>query len=146
MDITDLKKKIKKGELVAKINGKEYEITKDHFQIEQIAKKPYAVALLSYGTILINSELDKELKQEGFAREFIRNVQNIRKKLNLSRFKEKIIINVSNDINLKDELGEFTEEVKEEVGCTKIGKGKQGKPYSFKIQGKQIKILVDVQE
>ena len=146
MDLRDLKQKMNKGKFMIKFNNKEYEITKDHIQILQNAKKPYGVKILSFGTILINSELDYELLKEGFSREFVRNIQNIRKKMNLSRFKEKIIINVSNDIDLEKELGDFIDSVKEEIGCIKIGKGKKGKSFSFKIQGKQIKILVDIQK
>ncbi len=144
MDLEDFKQKMLKGKFKTKINKKEYEITKEHAQINQNGKDPYDVKVLSIGSILINSKLDNELLREGFSREFIRNLQNIRKELNLSRFKEKIIINVINGIDIEKELGDFLDIVKEEIGCTKISKGKKGKPFIFKIQGKEIKILVEI--
>ena len=144
MDLEKIRKNFVKGKLIVKLNDIEYEITKEHFRIEQQAKKPHAVKILSYGTILINSELDEGLLKEGFIREFIRNVQNIRKKLNLSRFKEYIEINITSDINLEKEFGEFINIVKEETGCVKIGKDNFGKPFSFKIQNKTINLLVEV--
>ena len=88
--------------------------------------------------------MSKELLTEGFSREFIRNIQNIRKQLKLSRFKEKIIINVISDINLEKELGDFIETLKEETGCIKIGKENEGKPFSFKIKNQKIDLMIVV--
>ncbi|MFX1277539.1 MAG: isoleucine--tRNA ligase [Promethearchaeota archaeon] len=144
MDLDDLKQYVIKGKFKVKIKKNEFEIMKEHFQIEQKAKNPFGLKVLNYGTILINTEMNKELLLEGFAREFIRNIQNIRKKLNLSRFKEKIIINVKNDFDLEKELGDFIENLKEETGCEKIGKENKGKPFSFKIKHKKIDLLIEV--
>ncbi len=144
MDIEEIINNFSKGKLPIKINDKEYELTKEHFQIEQHAKNPYLVNILNYGTILINTQLDDELLKEGFARELIRNVQNIRKKLDLSRFKEQIEINVMNDLDLPHKLGEYLDIFKNETDCVKIGKAKKGKEFSLKIQDQDIKIRVNV--
>lgn len=144
MKLDDIKKNMMKGILKIKKGKKEFELSKFHFQIMEKAKEPYEIKVLNYGTILINSEMNEQLLKEGFARDLIRNLQNIRKQLNLSRFKESIIINVKSDFDLEKELGQFVEIVKEETGCVKIGKEKQGKPFSFKIQNKKIDLLVDV--
>ncbi|MFX0139712.1 MAG: DUF5915 domain-containing protein, partial [Candidatus Hodarchaeota archaeon] len=146
MDLDELKSHMNKGKFRIKIDENDYEITKEHLRIEQNAIEPYGVKLFSYGTIIINTELSEELLREGFSREFVRNVQNIRKKLNLSRFKEKIIINFEGEIDLKKELGIYIETVKNEIGCTKISRGKIGKPFTFKIQDKVIDLLIEVQE
>ena len=146
MDLDELKKKMTKGKFKTKIDKKEYEITKEHIQIQQNAIETYGVKLFSYGTLIINTKLSEDLLIEGFSREFVRNIQNIRKKLNLSRFKEKIIINVKNDINLENQLGNYVKTVKDEIGCTEIGMGKSGKPFSFKIQNQDIDLLIEVQE
>lgn len=142
IEIDDLRKKVIKGKHKVELDGKEYEITKEHFQIEQNAVEPYGVKVLGYGTILINYKMSKELLTEGFFREFIRNIQNIRKQLQLSRFKERIIINVISDINLEKELGGFIETFKEETGCIKIGKENKGKPFSFKIKNQKIDLMI----
>ena len=146
MDSEELKKKMTKGKFKTKIDKKEYEITIEHIQIQQNAIEAYGVKLFSYGTLIINTKLSEDLLLEGFSREFVRNIQNIRKKLNLSRFKEKIIINVKNDIDLENQLGNYVETVKDEIGCTEIGRGKSGKPFSFKIQNQDIDLLIEVQE
>ena len=146
LEIDELRDKISKGNFTTEIEGKEFKIKKDYFEIEQEAQESYAVNILSYGTLLINGNLDQELLREGFAREFIRNIQSIRKKLELSRFKEKIIINLLNDSELKDKLGNYIKDIKEETGCVKIGEEKRGKEFSFKIQDEEIKIGVEVKE
>ena len=135
-----------KGKFKVTIDENDYEITKEHVRIEQNAIEPYGVKIFNYGTIIINAKLSEELLMEGFSREFVRNVQNIRKKLNLSRFKEKIIINVKNDIDFKNLLGDYIETVKNEIGCIKIGKENKGKPFSFKIQNITMDLLIDVKE
>jgi len=146
MDLNDLINKLIKGKFKVKVNSKEYEITKEHVNIQQNAKDPYCVKILNYGTILINSEMNEDLLREGFSREFIRNIQNIRKKLNLSRFKEKIIINIKSEIDLEKELGIFIETVKNETGCIKIAREKKGEAFSFNIQNKNIELLIEVKE
>ncbi|MBY9008353.1 MAG: class I tRNA ligase family protein, partial [Candidatus Lokiarchaeota archaeon] len=146
LNLDELKSQMNKGKLKVKIGENDYQITKEHLRIEQNAIESYGVKLFSYGTIIINTELSDELLKEGFSREFVRNIQNIRKKLNLSRFKEKIIINVKNDIDLENQLGSYIESVKSEIGCIKISRGKSGKPFSFKIQKEDIDLLIEVQE
>ncbi|MFO8020529.1 MAG: isoleucine--tRNA ligase [Promethearchaeia archaeon] len=141
-----LREKISKGNFTTKIDGKEFKIKKDYFDIEQEAKENYAVKKLSYGTIIINGNLNEGLLREGFAREFIRNIQSIRKKLELSRFKEKIIINLLSDSEIKEILGDYIQDIKEETGCIKIGQEKKGDEFSFKIQGEEINIGVEVSE
>jgi len=140
--IEEIKKKFQKGKIKIKIDDKDYTLTKDHFQIEQIAKEPYAVKVSMHGIYLINSELDTDLLQEGFARDLIRNIQNIRKNLKLSRGKEKIMIHMESDLDLENELGPFLDLVKEETGTIDFTKKKEGEPFSFKIRGKQIKVNV----
>ena len=133
-----------KGRIKTKIGNKEFKITKEHFQIVQKASEPYAVKVQNYGTVIINSKLDDELLKDGFARDFIRNIQNIRKQLNLSRFKERIRINVVSDIDIIKELGEYLDTAKEETGSVGIGKDKKGQEFSFKVQGKKIDVYIEV--
>ncbi|MHA1335087.1 MAG: isoleucine--tRNA ligase [Promethearchaeota archaeon] len=144
MDIENIRKNTIKGKLILKINGKEYELTKEHFQIEQQAKEPYDVKLTNYGIILINTKLDDDLLLEGFARDFVRHIQNIRKQLKLSRSVEKIIINVINDLDIEEKLGKYVNYVKNETGCIKFGKENKGQEFSFKIQGNKLDIRVEV--
>jgi isoleucyl-tRNA synthetase len=143
-NVDEIQSKFMKGRIKVKMDDKEYKVTKEHFQIIQQAKEPYTVKVQSYGSILINSELDDELLQEGFVRDFIRNIQNLRKQLGLKRGKEKIKINILSDINIEEKLGKFIDDVKDETGCIEIGKEKNGKEFTFKIQGKEIKVLVEV--
>jgi len=143
-DIAEIKKNFQKGKLKITLGEKKYEITKEHIQIEQNANDPYGVKVSNYGIALINSEMDDELLREGFARDFVRNIQNIRKELKLSRGKEKIIINIISDIDIKKELGISCDDVQEETGCHEIGAEKKGESFSFKIQGKEIKVMIEV--
>ncbi len=143
-NIEEIQKNFTKGRIKTKINDKVYKITKEHFQIFQKANEPYAVKVQNYGVVLINSELDDELLQEGFARDFIRHIQDIRKKLGLKRGKEKININVLGDLNIEEKLGNLIDDVKDETGCIKIGKEKKGENFDFKIQNIKLNVRIEV--
>ena len=143
LSLEDIKNNASKGKLKFKIDENEYEITKEHFKIEQHAREPFAVKIINFGTILINSELDNELLQEGFANDFNRNINEIRKQLGLTRGKEKLVINIQNDVNIEKELGAFKDMVMEETGIIKFDTAKEGKDFSFKIQGKQIIVRIN---
>ncbi|MHA1699222.1 MAG: isoleucine--tRNA ligase [Promethearchaeota archaeon] len=144
MNVDDLRKKLKKGNATIKINDKELEITNEHVEFQYTANPPYEVGIFPHATILLNYELDDDLLREGFARDFIRNVQNIRKKLKLSRSKEKITICIKEDINIEEELGKFVENVKEETGCEKFTKKCEGKEFPIKIQNKKLTLVINV--
>jgi isoleucyl-tRNA synthetase len=143
LSLEEINDRMSKGKLKFEVDDNEYEITKEHFKIEQHAKKPFAVKVLNFGTILINSELDNELLQEGFANDFSRNINEIRKQLSLTRGKEKLIINIQDDIDIEKSLGDFRDIVMEETGIIKFAKEKKGKEISFKIQGKKIDVRVE---
>ncbi len=145
MNINDIKKSMTKGKFKLELDGKEYEITKEHIQIEQDSKEPYAVKVISKGIILINSELDDNLLKEGDAREIARNLQSIRKKLELERGKEKIIVNIQNDYDIEKELNaELIEYIKEECGVEKFARGKKGKQFSFKVRNREIIVKIEI--
>ncbi|MFX1396092.1 MAG: isoleucine--tRNA ligase [Promethearchaeota archaeon] len=145
MSIEDINKNMKKGKLKLKLEGKEYEVTKEHFIVEQEAKEPFAVSVLSKGIVLINAELNKELKMEGLAREIARNIQEARKDLGLKRGKEKIRANIQNDFDTESELTpDLINSIKEECGIEKFGRAKKGKSFSFIIQGREIIVRIEV--
>ncbi|MFX1297160.1 MAG: DUF5915 domain-containing protein, partial [Promethearchaeota archaeon] len=145
LKVDEIRKKMSKGRLKVKIDQKEYEINKDHFQIKQNAKEPFAVKLSGQNILFINSELDKELLKEGFANDFIRNMQDIRKKLGLTRGKEKLIVNVQDEFNLKDFLTQkLIDVIKEETGIKEFSSNKKGEEFIFKIHKNKIIVQVEV--
>ena len=75
----------KDGKYTFTIDGKDVDITKDMLFVERQAAHNYQLSELKDGYVLLNTERDLELEAEGFAREVMRNVQDLRKKAGMQK-------------------------------------------------------------
>jgi isoleucyl-tRNA synthetase len=96
-----------------------------------------------YGKIYLNTEMNDELEREGYSREIIRKVQDLRKKVGLKKENRiELIINTNYD------LKNYVEEIKNVTGSTKIGFEKHDRVYQHssieKIKDKEFEILFNV--
>ena len=74
---------IKNGSKVIKVDGEDMEVTNDMVLISIVSKEGYASSANKNTCIVLNTELTKELINEGIAREIVRKVQSMRKELDL---------------------------------------------------------------
>ncbi len=92
------------------------EIEEDDFIIELKEKEGYAVGKIDEYILALNIVQTPELLREGFAREIVRRIQEMRKELNLE-MEEKIKVEISID---KNRLGEWEDYVKRETRSEEI--------------------------
>ncbi len=71
------------GSITVKLDGRKYGLSKEEVIIERTEREGLTVMNSGSLTIALDTNLTPELIDEGIAREFIRNVQNMRKDLNL---------------------------------------------------------------
>lgn len=71
------------------IDGKKYSIEKEDYHIEEKEKEGYMRASLSEGFLILTTEQTPALIAEGFSRELVRRIQEMRKEMNLD-MEEKI--------------------------------------------------------
>ncbi|MDO5096138.1 MAG: isoleucine--tRNA ligase [Peptostreptococcaceae bacterium] len=75
---------LEKGDkLIIKLDGEDFEVTKEHVLTNISAKEGFNVETQEDLCIVLDTELNEELINEGFAREFISRIQQKRKELDL---------------------------------------------------------------
>ena len=89
--------------------------------------------------ISLDTNLTKELEQEGFAREITRKIQAMRKKSGLSK-EDKIELYISSDYSLE----EWKEDIQAKVGAKVIKFAEGRNPVIEKIKGKEFRISFNV--
>jgi isoleucyl-tRNA synthetase len=115
----------------------EFTLTKDHLRVEE--KMPDNVAFSDFrqGKIILDTIITDELEQEGFARELIRRIQDLRKEKGLKK-KDSINLSVVSDYDLKKWEGY----IKEKVGASILEFTDKAYENSqqFEIKSKKFKI------
>ncbi|HEC87725.1 MAG TPA: isoleucine--tRNA ligase, partial [Thermoplasmata archaeon] len=120
------------------LDGIEHVIEKEEFLIEKRAKEGYAIGKIDGVLIALNTKQTPELLAEGFAREIIRRIQEMRKELNLE-MEEKISIEI--DIERRRIEG-WEDYVKNETRSEKIEYKNPECEYvkEWNIDGEKIRI------
>ncbi len=117
----------------ALIKGKNISNLKDLSELIKTQVNVKEVSFFNLDTEGFKVEFDKtmtkELEEEGYYREIMRRIQDLRKKSNLKR-EDKINLNISFDVNLKN----FENEIKERAGVKILSFN--SKKYKESINGK----------
>jgi len=82
-DAAAVKRQLDAGEATVIHSGKEYRITAEMVAIKELAPQNLPAAEFSRGFVYVDITLTPELEAEGYAREIIRRIQDMRKELDL---------------------------------------------------------------
>ncbi len=82
-DPADVKRQLDGGDATLSYKGKEYKITSEMVQIKELPPQNLPAAEFSKGFVYVDIVLTPELEAEGYAREIIRRIQDMRKELDL---------------------------------------------------------------
>ncbi|HEX32808.1 MAG TPA: hypothetical protein ENG01_00125, partial [Candidatus Aenigmarchaeota archaeon] len=91
-------REIEKGEIRINEEGNEFVINKSDIIIESKAPKGWLSLSTKDYTLLLNTELNDNLLNEGYAREIVRRIQDLRKEKGL-RKDEHITVGIQSDVN-----------------------------------------------
>src|SRR5699024_4430778 len=91
----------------------------DYLDVRIQAKEGFDVEMDSNVFVVLDTDITKELKQEGYAREFISKVQNMRKD-NGYEVTDRIDIFFKGDDDLKEALEVFEQTIKKETLADKL--------------------------
>jgi isoleucyl-tRNA synthetase len=122
-------------------NVEGFEITSNHVQIEKICPPDYIMSDVTGGTLYVNKNSTPELELEGYAREIVRRIQQLRKDSNLNK-RDVIELYIITDL----EINNFEDMIKEKCGASKIifqenTFNKFDAEITEKIKGKEVKIM-----
>lgn len=112
-----------KREYLLEVNGKEYKITKEDLQFEMLPPENYVSGEIPGGHILLYTEREAELQAEGYARDLVRRIQEMRKAMNLEMQDQiKVGVTIPNKEQLQQSLlnQEWKQYIKHETRATTL--------------------------
>ncbi len=118
-----------------------FELTEDHIIIKESLPEEFISSEFKEGLVIIDPKQTEELELEGFAREVIRRVQDIRKELELKREQE-IELAIEGDID----VSKHAKIIQEKVGAKTISFEKKGYQHitEFKVRDKFFKAHLNI--
>lgn len=143
-----LLKKIKKdGTVSVSIEGQKFELSRAHFIFERTYPQNFIEAEFSEGQIYLDKTRTPELDAEGYAREVMRKVQELRKKAGMQK-KDEINLVIIVDSDLEKKLAKFVEAIAEKCGAKNIAITSKEEKQHFhtseeKIKNHKIKICLE---
>ena len=96
------------------IAGNNVEITSTMVDIRIDAKEGFNVGMENNEFVILNTTLNRELMNEGIAREIVSKIQQIRKNMNLE-LTDRIIIKYKSSETIKEAILEFSDYIKRET-------------------------------
>jgi isoleucyl-tRNA synthetase len=123
------------------IDGEKIKLTRDMVVVEREVPATYKEAEFKGAQVYISTERNEELDAEGFSREVMRKVQDLRRKTGLEKT-DSIVLHLQCSGEMKNYLDKHLGEIKEKVGAEKLevseleAAKKHEHKSDFKIKGK----------
>jgi isoleucyl-tRNA synthetase len=118
----------KEGRFVLKIDDKDVSLTKKHLIIERSVPDGYCFGEFRHGQLYLYTKLNDKLEAEGYCREVVRRVQQLRKDAGLKKT-DTIALDLVVNKELEAKLEHWKNHIKERVGASKISFGKTSEKY-----------------
>ncbi len=101
------------------IDGTQISITKDELVIDRDIPPNYQGVPAKNGMVYINKTRTDELEGEGYSREIMRRVQELRKRSGLQKA-DRIVLYIKTNRQLKSLIERFADDIRQKVGATKV--------------------------
>lgn len=128
--------RLEEGSLTLKLGDEDVEIQKDYVLSTITAKEGFDVEMSEGVFVVLNTQLTEDLIKEGYAREFISKIQQMRKQLDLN-LADKIHICYQGEEGLASALEEWKEFIMTETLAVELESGKTDKNQTD-LNGKSI--------
>lgn len=118
-DAKDLLAKLDEGKINLEIAGEETEIERDFVEVKISAKEGFDVIMENNLFVILDTELNEELLNEGYVREFVSKIQQLRKKKDLDIL-DNIKISFKSDEEVEKAIESDVEFIKSETLALEI--------------------------
>ncbi|MCH8329085.1 MAG: isoleucine--tRNA ligase, partial [Nanoarchaeota archaeon] len=138
----------KEGKYTIKLDKEKVNIVKEHLIVTRKVPAPYIEGAFKNGFVYLNKDVDEDLEAEGYTRELMRRVQELRKKSGLQK-QDRISLFIKTDEELMNTLNTFHSIIKERVGAStlKISNLKPSKKHKFTsketVRDKKFELFLD---
>ncbi|MFH1134274.1 MAG: isoleucine--tRNA ligase [Nanoarchaeota archaeon] len=134
------------GKYVALVDGKEYAILQEHVIVEEALPSGITGVTFRHGTVYLATTLNDELEAEGFSRELMRRVQELRRKNGMVKT-DRIRLHLQAPERMLAELEPWKAAISEKVGADTLTVLSTPGSYAFssldKIRGREFGIWME---
>jgi len=120
----------KHGTYTMKIGNDAFEMNKDHFIIERTPPPHHVEASFKNGFVYLSTEMTPALEGEGYARELMRRVQDLRKKADLKK-SDRITLFIQTSAELNTLIKTHEAKIKEKCGAASVTLSSRGPTASY---------------
>ncbi|GIV76824.1 MAG: isoleucine--tRNA ligase [Litorilinea sp.] len=115
MDQAELAARFQAGETVEiQVDGATYQVTPEDVEVRTTPRMGYSVAEGGGYLVAVTTEIDKALEQEGYARELVRRIQQLRKDADLE-ISDRIVTYIADSDLIHEVLEHFGDYIREET-------------------------------
>jgi isoleucyl-tRNA synthetase len=133
---------VNQGAYHFELDGSVIKITKDMISFEHEVPEHYQEAESRSGFVYLNVERTDELQAEGYARELMRHVQNIRKEAGLNKA-DRIGLIVKMGERMQITLKDYEKDISDKVGASTLTFGiGNGEGSKFKVKEEEFEVWV----
>jgi isoleucyl-tRNA synthetase len=140
---SELREYVKNGKLALKLDGEEFTISGEELEIESVEKENFAVESENGYEVAISTLLSDELVMEGYARELVNKIQNMRKSADF-QVTDRISVAIQTGDDLGRALDQYGDYIKAETLADRIDLGESKGEFTqeWDINGQPAKITV----
>ena len=123
VDAKEFVAKTEQGPVEIDLDGEKYQVQWDYLDVRISAKEGFDVEMDGNVFVVLDTDITDDLKDEGYAREFISKIQNLRKDSGFE-VTDRIDIVYESDDELNKSLEKFAEEIKSETLADSLKRSK----------------------
>ena len=128
------------GEMELELNGNKYTVGSDMIDVKINAKEGFAVAMENNVFVILDTNLNQDLVDEGFAREVVSKVQQLRKQKDLEMM-DNITITLSCDDEVAAAVEKHKDYIMSETLAVEMTAGEASE--KFDINGHETGIVIE---